>query len=464
MSNLQHQALLLYRGDLLRRYRGRGVRAASVRSTGRSAVQGLGPVLLLIVILTACGTVSGSTTGSGSGSVSLLVLLPRHSPTDRSDVRAIEAGIEATLAARGHRAGGRRVSLIEGSSSDPTLGTESFQSCSDIGARYAANPRIVGVVGPLTDECASGVVPALAQRGIAVVSPNATAPVFTHEALHGSTSGTCSIGQRSRYSLYGCEPSDFYPKGFRNYAHVVANVDRQGPAAAALFARASARRVFVVVPYGYDAWMLAPFRQEAGRLGVDVVAVREPDVYRPGRRSILRLARDVLASRANGLYLVGDQEADPAGRDAGLPPFLSAVRRAGFLGTIVGSFWKPNGLLVERAQHAAEGMYYTSTRLPLTALPAAASALASRLKLRGRYAVDAVYGAAAAEVLLDAIDDSDGTRAGVRGALFRVRKQGLLGSFRIDANGDVVPAQVAVLRAVRGSLVYKGLVMVGEAN
>ena len=102
--------------------------------------------------------------------------------------------------------------------------------------------------------------------------------------------------------------------------------------------------------------------------------------------------------------------------------------------------------------------------MPLAALPAAASALAWRLKLQGRYALDAVYGAAAADVLLDAIAASDGTRAGVRAALLRVRDRGLLGSFRIDANGDIVPAKVAILRIVRGSFVYKETVTVGEAR
>jgi ABC-type branched-subunit amino acid transport system substrate-binding protein len=55
--------------------------------------------------------------------------------------------------------------------------------------------------------------------------------------------------------------------------------------------------------------------------------------------------------------------------------------------------------------------------------------------------------AAAAEVLLQAIAHSDGTRASVLAALRRVRlDQGILGGFRFDANGDMTPALVTVLR------------------
>jgi ABC-type branched-subunit amino acid transport system substrate-binding protein len=418
----------------------------------------LGPALVLL--LTACGTVNPSGNAAQSASVSLVLLLPRNSPTDRSDVRAITAGIAAALAAHDYRAGGRRVTLIEGSSSDPSMGTESFLSCPDIAAKYVGNDAVVGVVGPLTDECAIGIVPALAQRGIAVVSPTASAPIFTHQVWR-SAAGGCSVGQRNRLSLAGCEPEDFYPRGVRNFAHVVATVDEQGPAAAALFARLGVSRVFALVPFGYDGWMLPPFRREARRLGVHIVGVGKPSVDRPSRAAIQGQARAVVRSGADGLYLVGDEEADPVGRNAGLPPFLAAIRRAGFRGIVVASFWKPNGLLLQRAPRAAQGMYYTSTRLPLTALPVQASALAARLKLSGRYAIDAIYGAAAAEVLLDAIAASDGTRAGVRAALFRTRDRGTLGSIEIDGNGDVVPARVAILRVSGESLIYRGTVTVG---
>ncbi len=346
------------------------------------------------------------------------------------------------------------VNLVLGNSSEPSLGSESWQSCPGIGARYARDPQIVGVVGPLTDACAAGVVPAFAQRDVIVVSPTADAPVFTHVVAVGRGGGVCQVSQQNAFSLVGCRPADFYSRGVRTYAHVAASVDQQGPVAAATFARLGVKRVYVLAADGEDDWMLAPFREEARRLGIRIVGVAGPNVYEPTRKAIRKQVRAVLASHADGLFLVG-HEADPAGRDRGLAPYLQELRRRGFSGRIVGSFWLSNGLLTEFAPQATEGMFYTSTRVALVALPQQATAFAARLNLHGRYALDAVYGAAATNVLLDAISASNGTRAGVRAALFRVRENGLLGELAIDANGDPEPARVSVFQVRRGALVYR---------
>ena len=63
----------------------------------------------------------------------------------------------------------------------------------------------------------------------------------------------------------------------------------------------------------------------------------------------------------------------------------------------------------------------------------------------------AVYTAQAAEVLLDAIARSDGTRASVLEELFATRvEDGLLGSFAFDANGDITESPVTIMRVARG--------------
>jgi len=63
----------------------------------------------------------------------------------------------------------------------------------------------------------------------------------------------------------------------------------------------------------------------------------------------------------------------------------------------------------------------------------------------------AVYTAQATEVLLDAIARSDGTRSSVLEELFETRvRDGLLGSFAFDANGDTTESPITVLRVARG--------------
>jgi ABC-type branched-subunit amino acid transport system substrate-binding protein len=63
----------------------------------------------------------------------------------------------------------------------------------------------------------------------------------------------------------------------------------------------------------------------------------------------------------------------------------------------------------------------------------------------------AVYAAQAAEVLLDAIARSDGTRASVLEELFATEvRNGLLGSFAFDANGDTTESPVTIMRVALG--------------
>src|SRR5215216_1008637 len=55
--------------------------------------------------------------------------------------------------------------------------------------------------------------------------------------------------------------------------------------------------------------------------------------------------------------------------------------------------------------------------------------------------------AQAAELVLDAIARSDGTRGSVLEELRRARvKDGILGSFRFDRNGDITPARLPIFR------------------
>ncbi len=58
--------------------------------------------------------------------------------------------------------------------------------------------------------------------------------------------------------------------------------------------------------------------------------------------------------------------------------------------------------------------------------------------------------AQSAEILLDAIAHSDGTRASVTKELFKTRvENGILGDIRFDKNGDPVEAPVTIWRVVR---------------
>ena len=109
--------------------------------------------------------------------------------------------------------------------------------------------------------------------------------------------------------------------------------------------------------------------------------------------------------------------------------------------------------LLESAGPAARGLYVITTDVPRSALPLNA---AGRRFSRAVGASDTpLYGVLeagqAAQLVLDAIARSDGTRASVLEELRASEvENGILGSFRFDRNGDITTAVVSILR-VTGS-------------
>ncbi len=78
----------------------------------------------------------------------------------------------------------------------------------------------------------------------------------------------------------------------------------------------------------------------------------------------------------------------------------------------------------------------------------------------------AVYQAQAAQIMLDAIARSDGTRPSVVKELFKTNvKNGIMGTFRFDKNGDIVPFKwisFDQLRGKNGVPVYAVVEKVGK--
>jgi branched-chain amino acid transport system substrate-binding protein len=125
---------------------------------------------------------------------------------------------------------------------------------------------------------------------------------------------------------------------------------------------------------------------------------------------------------------------------------------------LVSDGFTPLSGFLEEAGAAGEGVYLAVVGLPsleqavaTEALPDAAVRFAHEFGATQPAGVDpfAVYAAQAAEVVLDAIARSDATRAGVLQELFATEvEDGLLGSFRFDANGDISLTPVSIIRAV----------------
>jgi len=343
-----------------------------------------------------------------------------HVPTE-----AMKAAIEARLRAGGGRVAGHRVGYVDYPTSSVNSGGEENEGqCSRTAARIAKDNRVVAVVGPFSPVCARTLIPVLDRAGGAVVTPEITTTGLTHEVPNWRRLGPCFL----------CAPGNLYPTGDRNFARVVATEDSEGRVAADVLHRLGARRALVLTNGDqFDTIQLAAgFLAQAPAARIRVSRA----VYSPTGGPYDAVARRVAASRVDALYLLA-------------PTYnhgteLLAIRRAGFRGRVMSSFTIVEATIATPSS-PWQSVLFTSPRLPLAALPPSARRFAASIGATSS-AVDAAYAGAAAGVVVDAIRGSDGSRAGVRRALFAVRGPSLLGPLSIDQNGDVHPQRVAVFR------------------
>ena len=378
---------------------------------------------------------------AGQGAPRLLIVsdLPLQMPRSSLQPLQFTDAIRVILARRGFRAGGYRVGYQSCDDSSVRTGEPSASpwtpaTCRRSARAYSRARAVVGVIGPYASSCAASLVPVLNRAeggGLATVSATATAVGLTHEGP-GALPG---------------EPEAHYPSGLRNFARVVAADDLQGAAAAMMAKRLGVRRLFVLdddEPYG--AGVAETVRRTASRLDIEQVGSGQWD---PRARGYAELAARVKRSGADGVFLGGYH-------------FMNGERLLRDMRAVLGQqvrILAPDGFsefraLIERAGAAAEGLFVTIATLAPERLPPAGRRFAKTFgrALGGPIDPYSVTTAQAAEVLLDAIAASDGTRASVTKQLLAANvEDGLLGSFAFDAQGDMTAPGVTVYRIDRGS-------------
>jgi branched-chain amino acid transport system substrate-binding protein len=132
------------------------------------------------------------------------------------------------------------------------------------------------------------------------------------------------------------------------------------------------------------------------------------------------------------------------------------------------AFFSPEDLR-KLVGEAAEGMYVTSYGVPNDRLPPRGKRFLESFAAErgGDPGTDlaASYGAQAAEILLDAIARSDGTRESVTEEVRRTQvRNGILGDIAFDRKGDLVEGPLTILRFVRGGFVVDRVVRVRPAS
>jgi ABC-type branched-subunit amino acid transport system substrate-binding protein/DNA-binding beta-propeller fold protein YncE len=358
--------------------------------------------------------------------------LPRRLLQRRSaETASMAAAVRLALAERGFRAGQHTIGLQICDAASRREGHTDPERCSGNARAYAANPSVLGIVGPYHSWCASIQLPILnsAPGGpVTAVSPSNTYVGLTHSGPETTAD----------------EPDRYRPTGTSAYARVVAPDDAQGAALATLARELGVRRLFLLhdgTGYGYG--IARYVGDSARRLGVRVAGMAGWD---PERTHYRGLATTVRRSGADGVLLAGCACSNGPRLVADLRAQLGPRPRF-----LLNDAWTDIARPLRRVADAAQGAYMTTTGMGPDRLPPAGRAFAERLR-DAAGAGEAVSGyviaaAQAAGVLLDAIARSDGTRSSVAAALRRTHIQtGLLGEVGFDANGDPVHRPFTVFR------------------
>lgn len=344
--------------------------------------------------------------------------------------RGLREAIRWVLKDHGFRAGRHVVGYQSCDQSTAQTGGYEGRRCAANAHALAGAEQVVAVIGPYSSFCAQLQIPILnrAPGGpLALVSPTNIDPGLTRgPPIEPGTS----------------ELDRYYPTGTRNYARVIGRADVEGVALALLAQRLRLARVYLLDPRDETPGDLADsFRRAARRLGVGIAGSEDFGI---DAHEYAALAGRVARARVDGVVIGG---ADWAGG-----PLVKALRaRLGPRVAIMVDEQFHVGGLIDSAGRAAHGVYLPTTE----ALPDAGSLTPAAARFIARfgtaaYRAYAMNAAAAAEVVLQAIARSDGTRASVLRSLRSLHvTDGILGTFTFD-RGDISPARVTVLR-VTGS-------------
>jgi len=384
---------------------------------------------------------SSSCTGieyKGEGDPDMLIVsdLPLQG-SSRTQTIQIVGAIRYLLDQRDWKAGDHKVAFQSCDDSTAQAGKWESGKCSQNANGYAGNDKVVGVIGTFNSGCAAIEIPVLNQApngGIPMVSPANTFVCLTEGGP-------------------GCEktePDKYYPTGNRNYTRVVPHDAYQGAAMAEFAQSQGVKTVYILNDKeAYGLGVATNFRNAAEHLGIKVAGF---EAWDPKASSYEGLFRKIGGTGADAVFLGGliDENGAKVIKD-----------KVAVLGANDGKvkLLAPDGFTtqqtIDEAGKSAAGMFMSVAGVPIDEFKGKGAEFAKGFKpTLGGKEIDpyAIYGAQAADVLLSAIENSDGTRQGVIQQLFQTKVSGgYLGNFDINENGDPSGASGAVV----GFTVYK---------
>ncbi len=369
----------------------------------------------------------------GDGNPDYLIAsdLPLQGASRTQTVQMVDA-IRYVLKQANYKAGDHNIGFQSCDDATAQAGKWDSGKCSQNGNAYAANDKVIGVIGTFNSGCAAIMIPVLNQApngGIAMISPANTLVCLTQASL------ACDK----------TEPDKYYPSGTRNYVRVVANDAYQGAANAEYTKTLGIKKVYILNDKeAYGLGVATNYRNAAESLGIAIAGF---DAYDPKASSYEALYNKIKGTGADGIFIGAliDENGAQLIKDkvAVLGPNDGAVK----LLTPDGFFTQAT---IDDTGPASAGMYASVAGQPIEAFQGVAREFATNFSKEylGGKTPDpySIYAAQSAQVLLDAIGASDASRSDVIAKMFaETVTNGLLGSFSFNENGDPSGASGAVV-------------------
>src|SRR5688572_25159210 len=349
--------------------------------------------------------------GEGDPDVLIASDFPLQGSSRTQTIQIVEA-IRYLLEKSNFKAGDHNVAYQSCDDATAQAGKWDSGKCSTNAQAYAGNEKVVGVIGTFNSGCAAIEIPVLNQApggGVAMISPANTYVCLTEGGP-------------------GCdatEPDKYYPSGSRNYTRVVAHDAYQGAAVAEFAQEQGVTSVYILNDKeAYGLGVATNFRNAAEHVGIKIAGF---EAWDPKASSYEALFRKIGGTDADAVFLGGliDENGAQVIKDkvAVLGPNDGDVK-----------LFVPDGFTTQQTiAEAAPGMFLSVAGVPIDEFEGPGAEFAEKLKPRiGGKPVDpyAIYGAQAAQIVLDAIAASDGSRGDVIAKMFETDvTDGYLGSF-----------------------------------
>ena len=378
----------------------------------------------------------GCTPPEEEGVVRIAVSCPAKFVTGREMI----AGIELALQEVGGAVRGHRVELRIFDVADPEGLRTSPEAEIQAARDAAADPAVVGYIGPLFSDQARLSIPILNQAGVPQISPSASWPGLTRAGFEPG------------------EPGMYYPTGRRTFYRVIPNDERQVVAAADWAYAMGFRRFYILEgKSSYARGMAGIFRERVHDFDATVVG-HDSMAEGPKNQAELRTyAQRVLAAEPDMIFFSGDFQSEG---EVSHYRILEAIRKVDPQVAVMTPETLANRILLERTGGVLQDRVFgVSGAIPPRYQDSPRARQFSRDFQNQFNRIPGTLGSLsyeAAMVLLEAMENAASlTREDILAALDQLgAPRGALMDWRLDAAGDRLGAGVVGLTVKENEWVF----------